>query len=291
MAVRLEYPDVDTMVKQKLPDLWATCNEKPDKWTSNSFHWKMLQFVAGDLRLVNEFVFDLLVQTIASTTCPEIKLKSFNLLTASMERVECDPAQFQCILLANIKWKPGRSASVLRSCVALCAFTAILHNKIEITPSNVDVYADAFLHLVEDEIVNSRLTAIRVLKRCLLVGKPANLDTILTSKLQFKVHFVSVTITLFAALMGRLNDVSKGVMAGLRDAFLNWRKEGSPHQVMEKRFIELTRILSRDDDLPSKTYAEGKLRLTHEFICILKREFRLKRRFAIDAGRMHVGSG
>ena len=59
----------------------------------------------------------------------------------------------------------------------------------------------------------------------------------------------------------------------------------------EKRFIELTRILSRDDDLPSKTYAEGKLRLTHEFICILKREFRLKRRFAIDAGRMHVGSG
>ena len=67
MAVRLDYPDVDTMVKQKLPKLWETCEEKPDKWTSNSFHWKMLQFVAGDLRLVNEFVFDLLVKTIAST--------------------------------------------------------------------------------------------------------------------------------------------------------------------------------------------------------------------------------
>ena len=84
--------------------------------------------------------------------------------------------------------------------------------------------------------------------------------------------------------MGRLNDVSKdvrqGVMAGLRDAFLNWRKEGSPHQVMEKRFIELTRNLSLDDDLPSKTYAEGNLHFTHEFICILKRELRLKRRFA-----------
>ncbi len=268
MAVRLEYPDVDTMIKQTLPALWATCDEKPDRWTVTSFPWKILQFVAGDLRLVNDFVFDLLRQTIGSTTCPEIKLKSFNMLTASMDRVECDPAQFQTILLANIKWKPGRSASVLRSCAALCAYTAILHQKVQVTPSNVDIYAGAFLHLVEDEIVNSRLAAIRALKRCLLVAKPSNLDSVITSKfdpVSTTFEIVFKISAFYLAMMGRLNDVSKdvrqGVMAGLRDVFLHWRKKGSPSQVMEKKFIDMIKVLSRDDDLPSKTYAEGKKRV------------------------------
>lgn len=62
--------------------------------------------------------------------------------------------------------------------------------------------------------------------------------------------------------MGRLNDVSKdvrhGVMSGLKDVFLLWRQQNSSHQ-MEKKFIELVRVLSRDDDLPSKTFAEGKI--------------------------------
>lgn len=60
--------------------------------------------------------------------------------------------------------------------------------------------------------------------------------------------------------MGRLNDVSKdvrhGVMVGLKDVFLLWRQDNSPHP-MEKKFIELVRVLSRDDDLPSKSFAEG----------------------------------
>ena len=67
------------------------------------------------------------------------------IIVVSMDRVECDPAPFQSIMLANIKWKSGRSSFILRSCAALCAFTAILHQKIEITSSYVDVYADAFL--------------------------------------------------------------------------------------------------------------------------------------------------
>ena len=57
----------------------------------------------------------------------------------------------------------------------------------------------------------------------------------------------------------------------------------------EKRFIELTRILSRDDDLPSKTYTEGNC-VSHESFFHFKKEFRLKRRFVIDAGQMHAGS-
>ena len=55
-----------------------------------------------------------------------------------MDRVECDRAHFQSILLANIKWHPGRSA-----------FTSILSHKIESHPPNVDVYADAFLQLAQ----------------------------------------------------------------------------------------------------------------------------------------------
>lgn len=60
--------------------------------------------------------------------------------------------------------------------------------------------------------------------------------------------------------MGRLNDVSKdvrqGVMSGLRDVFIHWRRQGSPY-AMEKKFTDLVRVLSRDDDLPSKTFADG----------------------------------
>lgn len=62
-------------------------------------------------------------------------------------------------------------------------------------------------------------------------------------------------------MMGRLNDISKeirhGVMSGLRDVFLHWRNQGSP-LTAEKKFIDLVRVLSRDDDLPSQQYAEGK---------------------------------
>lgn len=63
-------------------------------------------------------------------------------------------------------------------------------------------------------------------------------------------------------MMGRLNDISKdvrhGVMSGLKDIFLQWRKQGCSHQ-LEKKFIELVRVLSRDEDLPSKTFAESTL--------------------------------
>jgi hypothetical protein len=45
-------------------------------------------------------------------------------------------------------------------------------------------------------------------------------------------------------------------MTGLRDVFIHWRRQGSPY-VMEKKFTDLVRVLSRDDDLPSKTFADG----------------------------------
>ena len=53
--------------------------------------------------------------------------------------------------------------------------------------------------------------------------------------------------------MGRLNDVSKdvrqGVMSGLRDVFIVWRRQGYPY-VMEKKFTDLVRVISRDDGSP-----------------------------------------
>lgn len=71
--------------------------------------------------------------------------------------------------------------------------------------------------------------------------------------------------------MGRLNDVSKdvrqGVMTGLRDVFIHWRRQGSPY-VMEKKFTDLVRVLSRDDDLPSKTFADGILFLKKTHISV-----------------------
>ncbi len=82
--------------------------------------------------------------------------------------------------------------------------------------------------------------------------------------------------------MGRLNDVSKdvrqGVMSGLRDVFIVWRRQGYPY-VMEKKFTDLVRVLSRDDDLPSKTFADGieslkkkhfrLFPLIHDFLCYI----------------------
>ena len=121
VAVRLKFPDVDSMIRERLPVLWTSFEEPIDKWTTTTLAWKILQFLAGDLQLINNYVFDLICQTIISTSSPEIRLKSFNLLTASMEKVECNPAHLEAILLLNIKWKSGRCASVLRSCAALCA--------------------------------------------------------------------------------------------------------------------------------------------------------------------------
>ncbi|KAI9550138.1 hypothetical protein GHT06_006412 [Daphnia sinensis] len=242
IASRLGFSNIDTMIQQRLPSLLAS-EADPARWTTTSPPWKILQFVARDMKMIDNFVFDLLCQTIAATTCPEIKLKSFNMLTGSMSHIQCtDPAQLQTMLLANVKWKPGRSASVLRSSAALCAYAAVQHNKLEIIPSNIDVIANSFVDLVEDEAVNTRLAAIRIIQRCLLAGRPANLDSILTT------------------LMGRLNDVSKdirqGAMAGLRDVFIHWRGQGDPC-AMEAKFIDLVRVLARDDDLPSKTFADG----------------------------------
>lgn len=69
--------------------------------------------------------------------------------------------------------------------------------------------------------------------------------------------------------MDRLNDISKdvrhGVTIGLQNFFLECRLQGSSHS-MEQKFIQLVRVLSRDDDLPSKTFAEGlKKRNVHFF--------------------------
>ncbi|XP_057380977.1 uncharacterized protein LOC130703562 [Daphnia carinata] len=244
VASRLCYSNINAMVQQKLPSVLAS-EADPLKWTITSSSWKILQFIARDMKMIDNFVFDLLCQTIAATQCPEIKLKSFNMLTGSMDHVQCtDPAQFQAMLLANVKWKPGRSASVLRSSAALCAYAAVQHHKLEIIPSNIDVIANSFVDLVEDEAINTRLAAIRIIQRCLIAGRPANLDSILTT------------------LMGRLNDISKdvrqGAMTGLRDVFIHWRGQGAPC-AMETKFINLVRVLARDDDLPSKTFADGVL--------------------------------
>jgi len=66
--------------------------------------------------------------------------------------------------------------------------------------------------------------------------------------------------------MGRLNDISKDVrqevMSGLRDVILSWRKTrpgpSGEYQGYEKKFTDLVRVLSRDDDdPPSQTFARG----------------------------------
>lgn len=181
MAVRLEYPNVETMIQQRLPAL-LTSEGEPGQWATTSPSWRILQFVAGEMKIIDGYVFDLLRQTISSNQNPEVKLKSFNMLTASMEHLQCiDPAQIQAILLASVKWKPGRSASVLRSSAALCAYAAVHHRKLEILPSNIDAISDSFVDLVEDEVVNTRLAAIKILHRCLFAGRPTNTDSILTS--------------------------------------------------------------------------------------------------------------
>lgn len=185
LATLQKFEDVTSMIQQKLPALWETFEETPEMWTTASLPWKILQFITSDLKFINDYVLELLRQTISSNASPEIKLKSLNMLTATMDQISCQLTPLEMVLLANIKWKPGRSASVLRSCAALCIHSAVLNNKLEITPSNVDVYAEAFLHLVEDEVLNSRLAAIRVLRRCLLIAQPANIDSILTSKFPF----------------------------------------------------------------------------------------------------------
>jgi hypothetical protein len=72
------------------------------------------------MKMIDGYVFDLLRQTIGSTENPEVKLKSFNMLTAYMDHLQnIDPAQLQSVLLASVKWKPVRSVSVLRCSAAL----------------------------------------------------------------------------------------------------------------------------------------------------------------------------
>lgn len=73
---------------------------------------------------------------------------------------------------------------MLRSSAALCAYTAILCGRLKIEAENVDCYVDSFLHLVEDEVAQTRLAAVRVLGRCLMLVSRvplAKMDSVLSS--------------------------------------------------------------------------------------------------------------
>ena len=85
----MTFGDVKIMFEKRLPMLWDSWKlETPDKWRDPSCtSWRLLQFVAKDLKLIDGFVFELLRQTVASTQVPEIKLKCFNILTASMDHL------------------------------------------------------------------------------------------------------------------------------------------------------------------------------------------------------------
>lgn len=97
------FSSVKNMFQQRLPTLWTSWGmEAPEKWTGTSCSsWRLLQYIARDLKLVDGYVFGLLCQTISSTQVPEIKLKCLNILTASMDHLiadECDPATLRSLL-------------------------------------------------------------------------------------------------------------------------------------------------------------------------------------------------
>lgn len=179
LASKCDYPNAFTMIHAKLPSLWKY--EEPEKWDTSSPPWRILSFIAGELKAINGFVFDLLLRTIETTPQAEIKLKSFNMLTGAMETLECEPYQLQLVLLTNLKWKAGRTASVLRSSVALCALTALKTGRLQMDKENANVWADVLHYLIEDELTNTRLTVLKILKICLTSGMFDNRDKILPS--------------------------------------------------------------------------------------------------------------
>lgn len=106
MASRLGYSDIKTMFQQRLPHWWASKElGAPSNWKEASNQpWRVLQFVAQDLKLIDGYVFGLLQETITSTKVPEIKLKAINILTASMDHLDsnqCDPDVLRSLLQVN----------------------------------------------------------------------------------------------------------------------------------------------------------------------------------------------
>lgn len=138
--------------------------------------WRILSFIASDLKAIDGFTFGLLRRVIETTPSAEMKLKSFNMLTAAMNDLECESPDLQSLLLANLKWKAGRSASVLRSSVALCAVTALECKKIQLNKENAEAWANVLQYIIEDELTNTRLMALKILKHCLISSQLANKD-------------------------------------------------------------------------------------------------------------------
>lgn len=106
LSKKIGYTESRIMFQQRLPQWWASRGlEEPNKWTGPSNHaWRVLHFIALDLKLIDGYVFKLLIETISSTQVPEIKLKSLNILTGSMDYIdpiECDSAALRSLLQAS----------------------------------------------------------------------------------------------------------------------------------------------------------------------------------------------
>ncbi len=93
----------------------------------------------------------------------------------------------------ELKWRAGRSAAVLRSSATLCACMALQHGRLVMDASNVEFYVDSFLPLVEDEVIQTRLSAVRVLQRCLLLAPQipkTKIDIIFSSNNLFLLYII-----------------------------------------------------------------------------------------------------
>jgi len=106
IAKKLGYTESRSMFQQRLPQWWASRGlEEPNKWTGASSHaWRVLHFIALDLKLIDGYVFKLLIETVSSTQVPEIKLKSLNILTVSMDYIDpikSDSAALRSLLQAS----------------------------------------------------------------------------------------------------------------------------------------------------------------------------------------------
>lgn len=172
----LNYSNETSLIQEKLSTILSRFVAVED-WNTESIPWRILQSAMQYLEEVNDLHFDIFQKLISSSSVPEIRLKSFNMLTESMSKLRPNQNQdvqskLWLLIRSNLQWKSGRTSAVIRSSASLCLELAFHHHVLDIRTDIVEDYLQVILPLAEDETISTRKTACALLQHCCLMNQP-----------------------------------------------------------------------------------------------------------------------
>jgi len=258
IADHFTYANETNLIQERLLNLLSRF-EAVKQWNVDSTPLRILQSAMKHLEVASDSHLDIFHELISSSADAEIKLKSFNMLTELMPKLE--PSQNQdrtskiwLLIRSNLQWKSGRTAAVVRCSAALCLQFAFNHQVLDIGPDSVEDYLLMILPLVEDETVSTRKTACTLLQHCCLMTQP--------------IPKIQLMDAAFQCLMGRLNDVSREIrqLAVLTSRCIlnHWKEIGCIQAKYVQEFTRLLRILVREEDKSIRDASEGVLKAMEE---------------------------